>query len=154
MSPVLALIGFVGLCLLVCAADMALVSGPERGWYLSLTAPPGTPPGWLFGPIWAGLYVLMGVAVWLVWKRAVTPRPMRLWGWQLALSALWIPAFVALRSELLACAMVVVLIPVLAATMYSFRRVSRTAAYLVVPYLTWSLYALYLNAGFCWLNPG
>ncbi len=153
MSPVLALIGFVGLCLLVCAADVALVSGPERGWYLSLTRPPGTPPAWLFGPIWACLYVLMGVAVWLAWRRAASPRALRLWGWQLALSALWIPAFFALRSELLAAAVVLVLIPVLALTVHNFRRVSRPAAYLVVPYLVWSLYALYLNAGFCWLNP-
>ncbi len=96
----------------------------------------------------------MGVAVWLAWHRAASPRALRLWGWQLALSALWIPAFFALRSEFLAAAVIFVLIPVLALTVRSFRRVSRPAAYLVVPYFAWSLYALYLNAGFCWLNPG
>ena len=67
----LALVGFVGLCLLVGAADGSIVAGPSRGWYLSLNRPPGTPPNWLFAPVWTGLYAMIGVAGWLVWRRAI-----------------------------------------------------------------------------------
>src|SRR3954468_16536644 len=57
VSPVLALVGFVGLCLLVSAVDGTLTSRAIHGWYLSLVAPPGTPPNWVFAPIWSALYV-------------------------------------------------------------------------------------------------
>src|SRR4051812_22755433 len=70
VSPVLALVGFVGLCLLVGAAAGSLVAGLPRAWYLSLHAPPGTPPDWVFAPVWTGLYVLIGLAGWLAWRRA------------------------------------------------------------------------------------
>ncbi len=153
MAPVLALVGFIGLALLVCAADGVLASAAVRGWYLSLVRPPGTPPGWLFGSAWAVVCVQMGVAAWLVWRRSISILPLRLWGWQLALNALWIPAFFGLRNQLLGLAVVVVLLPMVLLTIRSFARVYRGAAWLMVPSLLWTGYTLYLIAGFCWLNP-
>ena len=50
-------------------ADAALVTEALRGWYPALTAPPGTPPSWVFAPVWTTLYVMIGVAGWLVWRR-------------------------------------------------------------------------------------
>jgi tryptophan-rich sensory protein len=149
----LALVGFVGLSLLVCAADAVLASSTMRGWYLSLVRPPGTAPNWLFGAGWALLYVLIGVAAWLVWHRSVSTRPLRLWGWQLALNAFWIPAFFAFRSPLLGLAVLLALVPMVAITIRSFRRVHPAAGWLMVPYLISIGYAIYLDAGFCWLNP-
>lgn len=154
MSPALALVGFVGLCLLVCATEAALAERALSSWYLSLTRPPGLPPDWLFGPAWALLYALMGVAAWLIWKRSVSPQPLRLWGWQLALNALWTPAFFGLHSPLFGLAVTIALLPLLAVTIRSFARIHRPAARLMVPYFLWTVYALYLNAGFVWLNPG
>ena len=98
MSALLALVGFVGLCLLVGAAEAALSSRAVQGWYLSLTQPPGTPPAWVFGPIWTVLYIMIGVAGWMVWRHASGVRPLRLWGWQLAANAAWTPAFFGLHS--------------------------------------------------------
>ena len=104
MSPVLALVGFVGLCLLVAAADGSIVAGAARGWYLSLNRPPGTPPNWVFAAVWTALYAMIGLAGWLVWRRTVGTRALRLWGWQLAANAFWTPAFFALHSPPLAFA--------------------------------------------------
>jgi benzodiazapine receptor len=142
----------VGLCLLVGATDGAVTASSVRSWYLSLTSPPGTPPSWVFGPVWGFLYVLMGVAAWLVWRRSGASRPIRLWGWQLLLNALWTPAFFGLHSPILGIAVIVPLLIVLALTMQAFARISRPAAWLMAPYLVWTAYATYLNAGFWWLN--
>ncbi len=145
--------GFVGLCLLVSAADTALAATAARGWYMSLNRPPATSPAWVFGPVWSVLYALMGVAGWLVWRRAGPGRALSLWGWQLAANALWASALFGLHNPLLALAVIVALTGLLIATMRSFSRIHRGATYVLVPYLLWTGYALYLNAGFCWLNP-
>lgn len=149
----LALAGFVGLCLLVGLADGSVVAGTPRAWYASLYRPPGTPPNWVFAAVWAPLYVLIGIAGWLVWRRSASAQPLRLWGWQLAANACWTPAFFALRSPPLAFAVCLVLLALVARTMLSFWRVQRHAAWFMAPYLGWSCFATYLTAGFWWLNP-
>jgi tryptophan-rich sensory protein len=150
---VLALAGFVGLCLLVGLADGSIVGGVPGAWYASLHRPFGTPPHWVFVGVWAALYVMIGVAGWLVWRRSASAGPLRLWGWQLAADACWTPAFFALRSPPLAFAVCLVLLALIARTMFSFWRVRPPAGWLMAPYLMWNCFATYLTAGFWWLNP-
>jgi benzodiazapine receptor len=152
VSPVLALVGFVGLCLLVGAVGGSMTARAVNGWYQTLHAPPGTPPNWVFAPVWTVLYVMIGVAAWLVWKRLGATRLLRLWGWQLAANALWAPAFFGLHSPVLAMGLMIVLLVLVALTIRAFRRVGRTPSVLMVPYGAWCLYAAYLNAGFLVLN--
>ncbi len=128
-------------------------AGAVRTWYVTLAAPPGTPPNWLFAPVWTVLYVMMGVAAWRVWCRQRSGSALRLWGWQLAANAVWTPAFFALHSPRAALAIILALLVLLGATIHAFRRIDRWAAWLLLPYLGWSLYATYLNIGFWWLNP-
>ena len=127
------------------------------GWYQAIVRPPGTPPDWLFAPVWAVLYVLMGVSAWLVWREQdVAPRrtfaALRLWGWQLLVNAAWTPAFFGLRSPALGLVVIVALLALIALTMLVFRRVSSTAATLLLPYAVWVIYATYVNIGFVALN--
>jgi len=149
---ILALIGFVGLCLLVGAADGAIVGASLRTWYLSLTQPLGTPPNWVFAAVWMTLYVMMGVAAWLVWRRDGAGWPVRLWGWHLLLNAMWAPAFFGLQNTLFGLLVLIPLVVMVLATTRAFLGVSRLAGGLMLPYAGWSLYATYLNAGFWWLN--
>ena len=153
VSSMLALVGFVGLCLLVGAAGGSFTTHALRGWYPSLAAPPGTPPNGVFGPVWSVLYGMIGTAAWLVWKRRGPSRPLRLWGWQLAANALWVPAFFGLHSPRLGMVVLAAMLVLTALTIRSFSRASRAAAWLMVPYACWTLYATYLNAGFWLLNP-
>lgn len=155
----LALIGFMGFCLLVGMASGGITQTSVRTWYPSLTAPPGTPPNWVFPVVWTALYLMMGLSAWLVWRR-LGPAPsrghaaLRLWGWQLLLNALWTPAFFGARSTGLG---LVVILPLLAAvllTVRAFWRMDRVAAALLLPYAAWVSYATYLNFGFWWLNGG
>jgi benzodiazapine receptor len=152
VSPALALVGFVGLCLLVGAVGGSMTARSMHLWYQTLHAPAGTPPNWVFAPVWVALYVTTGIAGWMVWKRLGAARPLRLWGWQLAANALWAPAFFGLHSPALAMGVMVVLLVLVALTIRAFRRVHRFAAMLMVPYGVWCLYAGYLNAGFLLLN--
>jgi translocator protein len=152
VSPGLALVGFVGLCLLVGAVGGSMTARAVHTWYQTLHAPPGTPPNWVFAPVWATLYVMIGVAAWLVWKRLGASRSLRLWGWQLAANALWAPAFFGLHSPALAMCVMIVLLFFLSLAIRAFRRVHRTAAMLMAPYGAWCVYAAYLNAGFLMLN--
>ncbi len=154
VSSVLALVGFVGLCLLVGAVGGSLTAQALHAWYPSLIAPPGTPPNWVFAPVWTLLYIMIGTAAWLVWKRRGPSRPLRVWGWQLAANALWVPAFFGLHSPRLAMAVMVCVLLLTAWTIRGFLRVRPPAAWLMVPYGVWSLYAAYLNAGFWLLNRG
>jgi len=146
------LVGFIGLCLLVGAVSGSMTARAVHHWYLTLRAPAGTPPTWVFVPVWTALYVMIGVAGWLVWRRLGAASPLRLWGWQLAANALWAPAFFGLHSPALAMGVVIVLLLFIALTIVAFRRIHRTAAMLMVPYGAWCLYAAYLNAGFLLLN--
>ncbi len=152
VSSVLALVGFVGLCLLVGAVGGSLTAPALRLWYPSLVAPPGTPPNWLFAPVWAALYVMIGTAAWLVWRRCGASRQVRLWGWQLAANALWVPAFFGLHSPRLGMAVMAAVLVLTALTIRAFLPVRRVAAWLMLPYAAWSVYAAYLNAGFWFLN--
>ena len=96
---------------------------------------------------------MLGIAGWLVWRRSGAARPLRLWGWQLAANAVWAPAFFGLHSPGLALGVMVALLVLTALTIRSFLRVRRIAAWLMVPYLSWTIFAAYLNVGFWWLNP-
>jgi benzodiazapine receptor len=153
VSAVLALVGFIGLCLLVAVVGGSMTARAVHHWYHTLHAPAGTPPPWVFAPVWTALYMMIGVAAWLVWRRLGAAPSLRLWGWQLAANALWAPAFFGLHSPALAMGVIVVLLLLIALTIRAFRRIHRTAAFLMVPYGAWCLYAAYLNAGFLILNP-
>ena len=140
------------MCLLVGAVGGSIVAETSWSWFLSLKQPPGMVPTWLFAPVWVCLYSMIGVSGWLAWRRSISARPLRLWGWQLAANALWVPAFFGLHSVPLALAVSAVLLVLVAITMRAFATLHSLAAWLLAPYLAWTGYATYLTAGFWWLN--
>ncbi len=152
------LLGLLALCLLVGMEAARFTWHGPPGWYASLARPPLSPPNWLFGPVWAVLYVMMAVAAWLAWRVPVSGNggqpALALWGAQLAVNALWTPVFFGLRLLGPALGVIVVLFGAVAATAVAFWRLDRVAGYLLCPYLAWLGFASYLNAGFWWLNHG
>ena len=152
-SSILALIGFVGLCLLVGASGGAITAQNVHGWYATLHTPPGTPPDWLFAPVWTARYIMMGLAAWLVWRQPGHRRALRLWGWQLLANALWVPSFFGLHAPGLALVVILAMLALTGMTWHRFVALTPRAAWLMLPYAAWSLYATWLNVGFWWLNP-
>jgi len=147
------LAGLVGLCVLTGAVGGIATAGGVKTWYLTLVRPPLTPPEWIFGPVWTTLYVMMGTAAWLVWRRGRRDA-LRLWGWQLLANAIWSPVFFALHSPGAALAVILALLLLVAMTAYTFVHIHRGAGLLMMPYLGWVCFATYLNVGFWWLNGG
>jgi benzodiazapine receptor len=154
-----ALIGFVGLSLLVQVAATGAAESGVAHWYLSLQRPPLTLSNSAFAAVWTVADILLGVSAWLLWRRIdpwqPSPRPaLRLWGWQIALIAAWAPAFFGLRAPAAALFVMVALLGISSATLVAFSRRNRLAGALLLPSLAWLCYAAYLNLGFWWLNPG
>ncbi len=132
-------------------------------WYAQLDKPEWNPPSWVFGPVWTTLYLLMGVAAWLVWRRAREAETaeeraqartaLTVYGVQLALNAIWSPTFFGAKRVDLAFAIVVALLASIVETIRQFARVRRGAALLLVPYVAWVSFATALNASIWRLNP-
>jgi benzodiazapine receptor len=148
----LALAGWLLLCF--AAASLGAVFMPGD-WYAALKKPAWNPPGWMFGPVWSALYMMMAVAAWLVWQRggfAAQRRPLGFFLAQLALNALWTPLFFGLHQPGVAFAEIVLLWLAIAWTIVAFWPVHRVAAGLLVPYLAWVSFAAVLNGTLWRLN--
>lgn len=137
----------VSLVLSFGAASMGALFMPGA-WYAGLNKPSWNPPGWIFGPVWSGLYTMMAVAVWLVWQRggwAAQRRPLVLYIIQLALNAAWTPLFFGLHLPAVAFGEMLLLWVAIAATLRAFAQTNRLAGWLLVPYLAWVSFAAVLN---------
>jgi tryptophan-rich sensory protein len=146
---------FVAVCLLAGAIGGIATSSSVETWYPGLRKPPWNPPAFVFGPVWTFLYITMGVSAWLVWRRrrdGSIRLPMTLFGLQLVLNTAWSLIFFGLRAPGLAALEIVLLWLAIAATAWSFARVSRAAAWLLAPYLAWVTFAVLLNGAIWRLN--
>jgi len=144
------------LCLLAGFVGSIFTTPKIDGWYAGIHKPSFTPPGWLFGPVWTLLYVLMGIALYLVWRKGLAAKGVKIaiavFLVQLALNALWSFAFFGAESPLAGLVVVVALWAMIAASIAAFAPVSRTAAALLVPYILWVSFATILNASIYFLN--
>jgi translocator protein len=126
------------------------------GFYGQLVQPGWAPPAGLFGPVWSVLFVMMGVAAWLVWRRhgfGRAARALQLFAVQLVANALWTWLFFAWRLGAVALAEIAVLWLLIAATIAAFWPLHRLAAALLLPYLAWVSFAAALNLALWRLNP-
>lgn len=125
-------------------------------WYAGLSRSALTPPSWVFGPVWTTLYLLMGIAAYLVWRKGAEKKEVSTALWifmlQLALNTLWSIIFFGLHSTLGALIEIVVLWLAIVVTIAAFARISRAAALLLLPYLCWVSFASYLTYSIWVLN--
>ena len=157
----LALAGWVALSATAGAVG-GFASRNAGAFYGALAKPEWAPPGWLFAPVWSALYVLMGIAAWLVWRarpatsaeRISRQRGLALFVGQLVLNAMWTWLFFAWRQGAMAFAEIVLLWIAVVITMWYFGRVRRPAAWCLVPYVGWVGFATALTWAVWQLNPG
>jgi len=132
-------------------------------WYAGLAKPALNPPGWVFGPVWTALYALMGISLFLIWKQHsnILQNVRMLWVWkmgvaaffvQLFLNAIWSIIFFGLHDPFWAFIDIVALWFAIVWTLAVFYKISKPAAYILLPYLFWVSFASYLNYSILILN--
>ncbi|MFH1589085.1 MAG: TspO/MBR family protein [archaeon] len=123
-------------------------------WYVTLNKPFFNPPSWLFGPVWIILYLMMGVALYIVWNNRTkkSNTALTLFGIQLVLNSLWSILFFGLKNPLLAFIEIIILWVLILFTIIYFKKESKTAAYLLIPYILWVSFAAILNLAIFLLN--
>ena len=125
-------------------------------WYAAINKPSFNPPNYLFGPVWTFLYISMGVAAFLVWKKGFEKKEVKfalgLFAIQLALNAAWSPLFFGLHWLLISFIEIVVMWGFILWTLLRFYRISVPAGLLLVPYILWVSFASVLNFSIWWLN--
>jgi benzodiazapine receptor len=144
------------LCVIVGSiGSLVTLTGPGS-WYTTLQKPFFAPPSWLFAPVWIMLFVLMGIALYLVWESGTERREVKaalgIFGVQFFLNVIWSFLFFGLKSPLLGFVDIILLWVMIAATIWVFFRVRKSAAYFLIPYIAWVTLASALNGAIYFMN--
>jgi benzodiazapine receptor len=156
VKELIKLIVSVLVCLLAGQIGALATSASIQTWYGTLTKPFFTPPNWVFAPVWITLYLLMGIALFLVWRKGFEEPRVRhglaIFGIQLILNTLWSIAFFGLQSPFAGFVVIVLLWLAILLTILSFSKISKPATILLIPYILWVSIAALLNAAILVLN--
>ncbi|MEY3738891.1 MAG: hypothetical protein RL544_1669 [Bacteroidota bacterium] len=145
----------ISLCFVIGSSGGLITINEIPGWYAALQKPSFNPPNWLFGPVWTALYIMMGVAFYLVWRTppsAARKKALRAFLVQFALNCAWTPVFFALHQLGAALVVIVLMWTAILRTIFLFAPFSKTGSWLLVPYISWVSFATLLNAAIWWLN--
>lgn len=138
----------------ILATPFTIASIPT--WYANLNKPSFSPPSFLFGPVWTILYFLMGISAFLVWregtKKEKVMRGLVYFLIQLFFNFIWSILFFGLHQPLLAFFDIIVMLMFIFLTIIQFNKISKTASYLLIPYLLWVSFASILNLSIVVLN--
>ncbi|MDD5270830.1 MAG: tryptophan-rich sensory protein [Candidatus Omnitrophica bacterium] len=125
-------------------------------WYKTLAKPDFNPPAWIFAPMWTTLYLMMGVSLFLVWRKGVKSAGVKdalhFFAFQLALTVAWPYGFFGLKCPISGLFIIVILWAAILMTILKFARISRPAAFLLIPYILWVSFATALNGAVFFMN--
>ncbi len=125
-------------------------------WYATIEKPSFNPPNWIFAPVWTTLYLLMGVALYLIWDKGFRKKEVKtallVFSIQLILNALWSILFFGLRNPLYGLIEIIVLWITILASIILFYKIDKRAALLLIPYILWVSFAAILNYSIWNLN--
>jgi len=135
---------------LAAGAIGSLFTATDPGsWYALINKPVFNPPNWIFAPIWTSLFILMGIALFLVWRqgwrRAEVRKGLKMFFIQLGFNIIWSYFFFGLQEPRLAFLEIIALWLAIIATIITFYRVDKRSAWLLLPYLVWVSFAAFLN---------
>ena len=153
IKDIIKLVASIFLCQLAGFIGSLFTTPAISTWYETLRKPFFTPPNWIFGPVWISLYVLMGISLFVVWRRNDHPEfktALIFFFVQLIFNILWSMSFFGLRSPLLGLIDIILLWIAILLTIQNFLKVSRIAGLLLFPYFLWVSFAALLNL-FLWM---
>ena len=124
----------------------------KEPWYSQIILPSFNPPGWVFGPIWTTLYILMSLAAWSCWNKNFNNKLLLLYFLHLFFNAIWSVIFFGFHFIGLALIDLIIILIFIIILMKLYFYENRISFYLFLPYLAWSSYALILNFSIFLLN--
>ena len=155
-NDILKLIVAIGISELAGVVGSVFTFSAIPNWYAGLAKPVLNPPSWIFGPVWTTLYLLMGIAAFLVWNKGWERKDVRkalaLFLLQLVLNAAWTIIFFGLHSPFWAFMDISAMWLAMIWTMALFYRISKPAMWLLLPYILWVSFAGVLNFAIWNLN--
>ena len=151
-----ALVTVPAILLLGTISGRASGSGYGNPWFDALIKPDIMPPGWLFGAVWTLLYIALGLALAMILHaRGARGRGLALGLFfaQLLLNFAWSPVFFGAHEVGLALIVLIAMLVLSLAVTLLFARIRPAAAWLIVPYVAWLLFAGLLTWQIAQLNP-
>jgi len=146
----------LGLILLVTFAASGIggfvTSSFKEPWYSEIILPTFNPPSWVFGPVWTTLYILMSVALWIVWNNSSDKKVLQVYFYHLFFNAIWSVIFFGFHQVLIALIDLIIILAFIIWLMKIYYQINKISFVLMIPYLLWSSYALVLNATIFYLN--
>lgn len=148
------------ICVAICMAT-GFLSGMStadsiQNWYSTLNKPFFNPPNWIFAPVWTILYILLGIAVALIWHHGLNKKEVKaaigIFVLQFAVNLLWSPTFFNMQAPTIAFIIIVILLALIILTIMRFNKIQRSASLLLIPYLLWVSFATILNGSIVYLN--
>ncbi len=155
MKNLLKLIGLIFVCFLPGIIGGFFTANNLYPWFSLLIKPSFSPPSWIFSPVWTVLYILMGISLYLISKSYNSKDKIRgivFFSIQLFLNGLWSIVFFGLHQILLAFVVIIALLAFIILSIVQFYKISKLAAYILIPYLLWVSFASVLNFSLYLLN--
>jgi tryptophan-rich sensory protein len=148
-KDILTLVASIVVCQLVGLVSGLATASSVDTWYATLVKPAFNPPNWLFSPVWITLYGLMGIALFLVYRKGLDTKGVRaaiaFFVVQLIANSFWSVLFFGLQLPFIAFLEIMVLWVLILLTMIKFLKISRPAGLLLLPYFLWVSFAAILN---------
>ena len=148
----------ITICIAICLS-LGILSGFSttdsiENWYQFISKPTWNPPNWIFGPVWTTLYILMGISVALIWhsNHEYKQKAILLFIVQFTFNLCWSYIFFNLHLIGWAFMEISIMLILIFLTIAHFYKINKTAAYLLIPYLCWVLFATVLNGAIWYLN--
>lgn len=153
---ILRLITSIAICLTAGILGSIFTTPAISTWYAALIKPSFAPPNWVFFPVWTALFIMMGISLFIVWKKGFQDHQVKaalsVFSIQLILNILWSAAFFGLRSPLAGLIEIVILWAAILAMILRFMRISKAAGLLLIPYIMWVTFAAMINFSIWTLN--
>ena len=124
----------------------------KEPWYSQLILPSFNPPSWVFAPVWSTLYLMMSLAIWKIWTKIYESKILKIYFVHILFNSTWTIVFFGFHQIGLALLNLIIILIFILILMKEYFKKDKISFYLMVPYISWSSYALVLNTAIFLLN--
>ena len=124
----------------------------KEPWYSEIILPSFNPPSWVFAPVWFSLYLMMSLAIWKIWINTFDIKLLKIYFVHIFFNSIWTIIFFGFHQIGLALLNLIIILIFILILMKEYFKKDKISFYLMVPYISWSSYALVLNTAIFLLN--